>query len=71
MLRMLLATFFIGPLLLSSQTLNMSRDLVAKGIASANMTPDSPSLDARPLFEAATTYASRNGIQTVIADPGA
>src|SRR5215831_5872480 len=70
MLRMLLLIFFIFPVLLSSQTLNMSRDLVAKGIASANMAPDSPSLDARPLFEAAVSYASQNKIQTVIADPG-
>ena len=47
----------------------MSRDLVAKGIASANLIPDSPSWDARPLFEAAVTYASQNQIQTATAAP--
>src|SRR5262245_37565796 len=65
-----LALLFCAPLLLHSQPLNMSRDLVAKGIAAANMLPDSPGLDARPLFEAAIAYAGQNGIKTVTANPG-
>jgi hypothetical protein len=48
----------------------MSRDLVARGIAAANLLPNSPSLDARPLFEAAIEYAGPNGIKTVTADTG-
>jgi uncharacterized protein (TIGR03437 family) len=48
----------------------MSRDLVAKNIAAVNLTPDTPSLDARPLFEAAAAYASTNQIATLTADPG-
>jgi uncharacterized protein (TIGR03437 family) len=56
--------------LFAQTTLNMSQDLVTKKIASANLTPDTPTLDARPLFEAATAYASQNNIATLIADPG-
>jgi hypothetical protein len=40
------------PAVAASQTLNMSVDLVRLGIAGRNLTPDDPSLDARPLFEA-------------------
>jgi uncharacterized protein (TIGR03437 family) len=61
------------PILALAQTpasLNMSRDLVAKNIASSNLTPNTPTLDARPLFEAAAAYASTNNIPTLTADPG-
>ena len=51
-------------------TLNLSRDLVTYGISGQNMTPDTPSLDARPLFEAGIAYAPKNHIPTVIADRG-
>jgi hypothetical protein len=34
-------------------TLNMSHDLVTLGIAGQNLTPNNPSLDARPLIQAA------------------
>lgn len=61
----------LAPFLAQCQALNMSRDLISKGVASANMTPDTPTLDSRPLFEAAIAYAVRNNIATVIADPGA
>jgi uncharacterized protein (TIGR03437 family) len=50
--------------------LNLSHDLVTNRIAAQNMTPDSPQLDSRPLFEAGINYASRNRIPTVIADRG-
>ena len=39
-----------------AQTLNMSVDLVRLGIASRNLTPNDPSLDAQPLFAAAVGY---------------
>ena len=52
-------------------TLNLSRDLVALGIAATNMVPNQPALDAGPLFVAGVNYAKSNGILTVIADPGA
>lgn len=54
-----------------SATLNLSHDLVGAGIASSNMIPDQPSLDARPLLEAAVAYAAQNGVSSLIADPGA
>ena len=50
--------------------LNLSHDLVSKGIALQNMTPDTPGLDSRPLFQAGVNYASKNHIATVAADRG-
>src|SRR4051812_30860363 len=69
--RLLCLSLLFTPLLSIAQPLNMSRDLVSKGIAASNMLPDSPALDSRPLFEAAVAYAVQNGIATVTADPGA
>jgi len=57
--------------LASSQTLNLSHDLISNGIASANMTPNQPTLDSRPLIEAAIAYSQKNGVTTLTADPGA
>ncbi len=54
----------------STTVLNMSHDLVANGIASSNLQPNSPTQDARPLFEQAVAYATANKIGTVTADPG-
>jgi len=54
----------------SGGVLNMSHDLVAKGIAAANLQPNSPTLDARPLFEQAVAYAVKNAIATITADAG-
>ena len=65
--------FLLIPYTLAAQSasvLNMSHDLVAKGIASTNLQPNSPTQDARPLFEQAVAYASANNIGTVTADPG-
>jgi uncharacterized protein (TIGR03437 family) len=53
-----------------AQTLNLSQDLMKSGIASTNMTPGQPSLDSRPLLEAAFTYAASHGIANLVADPG-
>jgi len=55
---------------LAAQTLNMSQDLVTKGIATSNLTPNTPALDARPLVEAAATYAQKNGYTILTANPG-
>ena len=55
----------------SAQTLNLSEDLIAQGVATSNMTPNRPSLDSRPLMEAAIAYAQKNNIPTLTADPGA
>ena len=52
-------------------TLNMSEDLVGLGIASTNMVPNQPTLDAGPLLKLAVAYAQSHNISTVIADPGA
>jgi hypothetical protein len=49
----------------------MSQDLVALGVASANMAPNQPALDSGPLFVQAVNYAQSHGIAMVIADPGA
>lgn len=54
----------------SGSVLNMSHDLVSKGIATTNMQPNTPALDARPLFEQAVAYAVKNGIGTLTADTG-
>jgi uncharacterized protein (TIGR03437 family) len=54
----------------SGQVLNLSKDLVSMGIATSNMTPDMPTLDSRPLFQAGVQYASAHGIPRVIADRG-
>ena len=53
-----------------SNVLNMSHDLVAQGISASNLQPDSPTQDARPVFEQAVAYATAHNIATVTADPG-
>ena len=55
----------------SAQTLNLSHDLTTKGIANANMSPNQPALDSRPLLEAAISYSQKNNIAVLTADPGA
>jgi uncharacterized protein (TIGR03437 family) len=54
----------------AGQILNMSHDLVTKGIASRNLTPNTPSLDARPLFQAALAYVAAHPVQTLTLDQG-
>lgn len=53
----------------SAQELNLSQDLLRLGI-SANMEPNRPDLDSRPLFQAAIEYVRRQSISRVILDPG-
>lgn len=49
----------------------MSRDLVTLGIASQNLTPNNPALDARPLMQAAIAYAqSQPATKTLTVDAG-
>jgi hypothetical protein len=62
--------FFPLSMVARTGSLNMSQDLVARGIAVSNLTPNAPSLDAKPLVEAAVAYAAKNGVATVTADPG-
>ncbi len=51
--------------------LNMSHDLTTLGIASQNLTPNNPSLDARPLIQAAVQYIQSHPVQTLTLDTGA
>ncbi|HLJ50116.1 MAG TPA: choice-of-anchor V domain-containing protein [Bryobacteraceae bacterium] len=51
--------------------INVSHDLVSLGIASHNIAPNTPALDATPLFQAAINYAAQNQLQTITADAGA
>jgi len=62
---------FAVPSLVGQTTLNLSHDLVPLGIASQNMVPNSPALDAQPLFMAAVQYIQNNPVQVLTADPGA
>lgn len=65
-------TFFATlPATADPHTINLSRDLVRLGIASQNLTPNDPSLDARPLFQAAVEYVEAHGTSFVTLDHGA
>ena len=55
----------------AAQVLNMSHDLVTLGIAQQNLTPNNPSLDSRPLFQAAINYVQNHPVQTLTLDKGA
>jgi uncharacterized protein (TIGR03437 family) len=48
----------------------MSHDLTTLGIAAQNIAPNSPSLDSRPLFQAALQYAQSHTVKTITVDPG-
>src|SRR5579864_4671944 len=50
--------------------INLSRDLVRLGIAASNLRPDNPSLDARPLFQAALVYAKSHAVHAITVDRG-
>ena len=52
-------------------TINLSRDLVRLGIASSNLPPNSPTTDARPLFQAALAYAKTHAVRMITVDHGA
>jgi hypothetical protein len=58
----------------SSSTLRSSLDCGdgrSRGIASSNVHPDSPTIDARPLFQAALEYAQSHLIHFITVDRGA
>lgn len=55
----------------TATTLNLSADLVRLGIASGNLVPNQPALDAGPLLESGVRYAVRNNLTRVVADAGA
>ena len=61
----------LGRVAFAQTTLNVSQDLVRLRIASSNMVPDRPDLDAGPLFFVAVDYAQKHQIPRVIADTGA
>ena len=63
------ATLTVGPPP-TPTSLNLSRDLVTYGIAAQNLTPNMPSLDARPLFATALAYAFQHDVTFVTVDPG-
>lgn len=52
-----------------AQELNLSQDLQALGV-SANMEPNRPDLDSRPLLQAAIDYVRQRRIPRVTLDPG-
>jgi hypothetical protein len=60
----------VGGTAVAQTTLNLSHDLVPLGIASSNMVPNDPTVDAGPLFFRAVLYAQNHKIDRVIADPG-
>lgn len=51
--------------------INLSHDLVRLGIAATNAQADSPTIDSRPLFQAALTYAQSHPVNRITVDPGA
>lgn len=55
----------------SRGTLNLSHDLVPLGIASQNLVPGDPTLDARPLFQAALEYVAAHPTALITLDHGA
>jgi hypothetical protein len=55
----------------SADAINLSRDLVRLGIAASNLPADSPSTDARPLFQAALQYARSHPIRRITVGHGA
>lgn len=50
--------------------INLSQDLVRLGIATQNLTPNNPQLDARPLFQAAVQYAQSHRTPMLTVDRG-
>jgi Putative binding domain, N-terminal len=63
--------FALGSYALHATTLNMSHDLVPLGIATQNLIPNQPTLDARPLFQATISYIESNpGINLLTVDTG-
>src|SRR5215469_3815413 len=69
--RSLTLTLLTAGFVAGQTTINLSEDLVRLGVASINMLPNQPNQDAGPLLVQATSYAQQNGIQRIIADPGA
>ena len=64
----LVMTCTFGSVTAVAQTVNMSKDLVRLGIASQNLTPNTPTLDARPLIQAAIEYTRNHAITTLSVD---
>ncbi|HLJ17134.1 MAG TPA: right-handed parallel beta-helix repeat-containing protein [Bryobacteraceae bacterium] len=60
----------IGAARMTAQVVNMSHDLISLGIATRNLAPNTPSLDARPLIQATIQYAQRHSVQKLTVDTG-
>jgi hypothetical protein len=54
----------------AQSTLNLSRDLVRLGIATRNLVPNDPALDARAIFQQAIDYAKAHSVSVLTVDPG-
>jgi uncharacterized protein (TIGR03437 family) len=67
----LLAVLSCLPAAHAQTALNASQDLVRLGIASTNLTPNQPTLDATPLLTKALQYATANGVTLLQVDRGA
>jgi hypothetical protein len=68
---MILVWLAFGSVALAQSSLDMSQDLVRLGIASLNMVPNQPDLDAGPLLLGIVNFAQTHRIARVIADQGA
>jgi hypothetical protein len=55
----------------SDSKINLSHDLVRLGIASKELTPNNPTLDARPLFQAALEFVAQHHTRLLTVDHGA
>ena len=60
--RALFVFLMTQPAAAQTTTLNLSQDLVALGIASTNMLPNQPALDAGPLLNKGVGYAMAHQI---------
>ncbi|MBI1743528.1 right-handed parallel beta-helix repeat-containing protein [Candidatus Acetothermia bacterium] len=60
----------VPPTATQTTVINLSQDLVRLGIASQNLTPNNPLLDARPLFQAGVQYVQSHHIQLLTVDRG-
>lgn len=68
--RLLVCSLLFAAPLAFAQVVNMSHDLVNLGIATQNLTPNMPTLDARPLIQATATYAQSHTMQKITLDTG-
>jgi len=66
----ILLLVMLGLVPTEAMTLNLSTDLVALGIATANMVPNQSALDSGPLLEKAVRYATSHQVNSIVANKG-